>query len=865
MICVSQISVSFVQIIREVLFTLNNALVKSNPPARLEKSRVKGVKFSLIVKVILINVLLITLVSAVVNFIIYTRSTNTLADQIRDKLIMVAANSALCIDAEKIKQISGPEDEGGPVYTELQAKLQEIQKASHGKLRFIYIVKKTGNNYTYLVDATPGGDENHSTTGDKFEDDQYPDSRNGFLYPTADQEMRADPKFHTSSQSGYAPIKDAAGNTAGMIGIDMDVTVLSQEKYEMWKAAVVAFFTSIALALFLSIFFALYLTKPVSLLTKATRKISGGNFDTTVTVKRNDELGLLAESFNLMTLDLKNSHETLKQYNLELEEKVRQRTAEITLVNKEIKDILDNISQAIFTIDHKLHFNPQYSRFAPHLFGNVQFAGKSLLEVFFPIDNQMAERNQLQSWLQQIFELDSLRSWSNLKSLQPIKEISVRMKNENNYEVTKYIQLDFQPVTNTVPGDSRETVTKVMVIAQDITARKTLELEIEAKEKEHKDNINQIVEIIKMDRELFQDYIDECKEHLVEFEPKLIQLKDDRSNMDLVNDLFRIMHTIKGNARIFKLERIENEAHNVENILNTIRKNEKIMTDELLDEIFKRLDRFNEIFNGMLDIYNKISQGKSLDTGKTRSGERQRDESEILRVRVQEIDRLAELIKKAEAITAGMQAAQTVELRNLFVEAERQFRVIRKVNLGKLFVRMPRLVRDLSTELGKKVHINIKGDQIEVDKNIFDKLSDPIIHLLRNCLDHGIEKPEERVALGKPAEGTIELEASLNETNLMVEISDDGKGINLEQIKAKAVKRGLLTPEMALEITDQEAINLIFTPGFSTSDQVNAISGRGVGMDVVKNTIEEILKGNIQLITHPHHGLKVRLTIPLAG
>ncbi len=842
---------------------MNNSLVKSNQPVRLGKTGGKGVKFSLAIKVILITVLLITVVSAVVNFIIFNLSSEAMADEIHNKLIMIAANSAISIDSEKLKQITGPEDEGNPAYLELQAKLREIQKASRGKLEFVYIVTKSGNKYTYVVDSTPIGDKDHLPVGKEFAINDFPNARNGFLYPTADKTILFDTEVNAFSQSGYAPVRDSNGNVIGMIGIDMDVTVPAKETEKIRKAATIAFIASLILAILLSIVFSIYLTKPISLLTKATQKITDGNFEATVMVNRNDELGLLAESFNLMTLDLKKSHETLRNYNLELEEKVRQRTLEITQINKEVREILDNISQAIFTIDRNFNFNPQYSKFAGSLFGNLQFAGKSLLEVFFPIDNQMAERNHLHSWLQEVFDLDSLKSWGELKPSQPVREISVRTKNESGFEITKYIKIDFQPVLNPQTFDSGEMVTTIMVIAQDITERKALEQEIEKREKEHKDNINQIVEIIKMDRELFQDYIDECKEHLVEFEPKLIQLKDDRSNMDLVNDMFRIMHTIKGNARIFKLERIEHEAHNVENILNTIRKNEKVMTDELLDEIFKRLDRFNEIFNVMLDIYNKISQGKALDTGKTRSGERQRDESEILKVRVQEIDRLAELIKKVEAAVSIAGPAQVAELQNLFAETEKQFRVIRKVNLGKLFVRIPRLVRDLSKELGKKVHLNIKGENIEVDKNIFDKLSDPIIHLLRNSLDQGIERPDERISLGKPEEGTIELVASVNDSNLLVEISDDGKGINLEQIKAKAVKRGLLTPEMALDITDEEAIDLVFTPGFSANEQVNAISGRGVGMDVVKTTIENTLKGNIILLTQPYYGLKVRLIIPL--
>lgn len=845
---------------------MNNALVQPNQPVRLGKPGGQGIRFSLIIQVILIIVLLITVVPAVVNSIIFKRSSQALAAEIRNQLIMLAANSAISIDSEKLKQIARPEDEGGAAYLELQAKLQALKKASHGKIRFVYILARSGGNYTYVVDDTPIGDQGHSPVGKRFAIEDFPDAAKGFLYPTAGKTVLADKKTHTFFQSGYAPIRDAAGNGIGMIGMVMDVSVLAREAAGMRRTMAIAFLASIILAVILGIVFARYITRPISLLTKAAQRIAGGNFDAAVTVNRGDELGLLAQSFNSMALELKESHEASQKDRLELEEKVRQKEAELSQTHQAMKEILDNISQAIFTIDRHFIFSPQYSKFAGNLFGNVQFAGKNLLEVFFPIDNQMAERNFLHSWIQKVFDLDSLNNWENLKPLQPIKEISVRIKNEHRPEVTKYIQIDFQPIMGPGPGpDSREIVTKIMVIAQDITERKALELEIAKNEKEHRDNINQIVEIIKMDRELFQDYIDECKEHLVEFEPKLIQLKDDRNNMDLVNDLFRIMDTIKGNSRIFKLDGIANEADNVEHILNVIRKNEKVITDELLDEIFKRLDHFNEIFNVMLDIYNKISQGRALDTGKTRSGERQRDESEILKVRVQEIHRLAELVNQVKAAIASAGTATTAELRDLFAETEKQFRVIRKVNLGKLFGRMPGLVRDLSRELGKKVHINIKGDQIEVDKNIFDKLSDPIIHLLRHSLDHSIEKPAERISLGKPEEGTIELEASVNDSHLMVEISDDGKGINLEQIKAKAVKRGLLTPEMALDIADQDAINLVFTPGFSTSEQVNAISGRGVGMDVLKTTIENTLQGNIILLTQPNHGLKVRLIIPLAS
>ena len=295
-----------------------------------------------------------------------------------------------------------------------------------------------------------------------------------------------------------------------------------------------------------------------------------------------------------MALNLKKSHEALLHCNWELVEEIRQKTESISQIDQEIETILDNVSPAIFNIDSQLNFSPRYSKSANQIFSNVSFAGKNLLEIFFPLDNQMAERNNLGAWLQKLFGPDSAKCWETLKSLQPVKEIAVKIKTESSYESTKYFQIDFLPIMNSITPAPESIVTKIMVIVQDITERKTLESAIKKKDKEHKDHINQMVEILKLDREIFLDYIDECNEHLIEFESKLIQLKEDLNNMDLVNDLFRIMHAIKGNARIFKLEGIETEARHVESIFNMIRKGEKAITRELLEETFKRLDRFHE-------------------------------------------------------------------------------------------------------------------------------------------------------------------------------------------------------------------------------------------------------------------------------
>jgi two-component system, chemotaxis family, sensor kinase CheA len=535
---------------------------------------------------------------------------------------------------------------------------------------------------------------------------------------------------------------------------------------------------------------------------------------------------------------------------------------------KEVQDILDNMSQAIFTIDEDFKFNEQYSKFAYDIFGNIQFAERSILDVFFPNEDQKTIRESMAAWLTRVFASLGTK-WENLEALQPIREIAIKQKITDLKYNVKYINIDFQPVIDIVGIGQKEEITKIMVIVQDITEKKVLELEMGKKEQEYKDNINQIVEVIKMDQELFQDFINECKESLANFEPTLIALKDDKQNAGYINDLFRIMHTIKGNARIFKLERIAGEAHSIENIFSSIRKGEAVMDDELLSESFKKLDYFNTLFNETLDIYNKITAGKGPDTGETRATERLKDENEVVKVKVLEVNKLTELINNANIIlsedVSKLDPDKLTALENILKETKGQLRSMSKISIGKLFTRFPRMVRDTSIELGKKVKLVIKGDNIEVDKSIYDKISDPLIHILRNSLDHGLEIPADRVQLGKPEEGIIELNTWLTDSELVVEIIDNGRGLDLDKIKAKAVKKGLIAPEAALNMTDSEATELIFLPGFSTNERVTDISGRGVGMDVVKTSIEKNLNGSVHLESQMNKGLRTTLKVPLSN
>lgn len=193
-------------------------------------------------------------------------------------------------------------------------------------------------------------------------------------------------------------------------------------------------------------------------------------------------------------------------------------------------------------------------------------------------------------------------------------------------------------------------------------------------------------------------------------------------------------------------------------------------------------------------------------------------------------------------------------------EIQERVMAIRMLPIGATFNRFPRLVRDLAARNGKQVHLSISGEETELDKTVIESISDPLTHLVRNAVDHGLESPEERAAAGKPATGSIRLNAFHEGGNICITVEDDGRGLNREKILEKAATIGLVGP--AEQLSDEQVWNLIFQPGFSTADQITDVSGRGVGMDVVKRNIEA-LGGKVTIQTTPGSGTKFVLTLPL--
>ena len=185
---------------------------------------------------------------------------------------------------------------------------------------------------------------------------------------------------------------------------------------------------------------------------------------------------------------------------------------------------------------------------------------------------------------------------------------------------------------------------------------------------------------------------------------------------------------------------------------------------------------------------------------------------------------------------------------------------IRMVAVNQIFSRFPRVVRDLSRDLNKHINLVIEGEETELDKSIVEDLLDPIMHCVRNSVDHGIENPQDRTAAGKSPEGTLLLKANNEGNMIVIDIVDDGKGIDVERVRAKAIERGIIHPDKLL--SDQEAFNLIFEAGFSTADKISNVSGRGVGLDVVKTQIEKI-NGTVLVTSEHGKGTKFSIRLPL--
>ena len=306
-----------------------------------------------------------------------------------------------------------------------------------------------------------------------------------------------------------------------------------------------------------------------------------------------------------------------------------------------------------------------------------------------------------------------------------------------------------------------------------------------------------------------------------------------------------------------EVKSIEPENGNLENQITNVDEQDKIEVKESVENI------------------NESVEQKYLSNNKTKK--------EDANIRV-DVERLDELLNIVSELVLGRNQLQQVnskmgleyegsQIARELADATKQIDLMtnelqlvvmktRMVKIGKVFNRFPRLVRDLSKELNKEVNLNIVGEDTELDKTLIEEINDPLVHLIRNSIDHGIEEKEDRIAKGKSPLGNLTLAASQEGNHVLITVQDDGKGIDPEVIKRKAIEKGLITAAKAEELSDQEIYEFIFLPGFSTASKITNVSGRGVGMDVVRTNVAK-LRGIIKVESEKGKGTKMIIKLPL--
>ena len=522
-------------------------------------------------------------------------------------------------------------------------------------------------------------------------------------------------------------------------------------------------------------------------------------------------------------------------------------------------------------------------------------------------------------------------------------------------------------------------------------------------------------------------FVEEGKEHLQNMNDALLALEKDTGNESLVNEIFRVAHTLKGMAGTMGFTNMANLTHEMENVLDGIRNKEIVLTEDVIDIIFECFDVLDESvnqiassgeeskedFTGLVERLRSISKGngkedelrtntsklapyideyviniikkaeaegldaynieirlspncmlksarafivvntletmgeiihsnpsiediedekfdltfslifiskeeekkikdslnsiseleninitpiketdvndkeiefleednKSKDASNivekngTRHFERQNKVGKTVRVDIDRLDNLMNLVSELIIIKTRMDELSDISNKENMTEAiEYLERIttslhdavmkVRMVPIERVFNRFPRMVRDLSKELNKEINLQMYGEETEVDRTVIDEIGDPLIHIIRNSIDHGIETPEERVKLNKPKEGNVILKAYPDGNNVVIEVVDDGRGIDAAKVRKKAVEKDLISLEESETLSEDDIISLLFQPGFSTSDEVSDVSGRGVGLDVVKSKIESI-NGSIEIETQQNIGTKFIIRIPL--
>ncbi|HCL56827.1 MAG TPA: hypothetical protein DHW82_07445 [Spirochaetia bacterium] len=421
---------------------------------------------------------------------------------------------------------------------------------------------------------------------------------------------------------------------------------------------------------------------------------------------------------------------------------------------------------------------------------------------------------------------------------------------------------------------------------------------------------------INIDPEIFSVFVLEAQERINRTINHLLNLEKNGIQISIINDIKREVHTLKGAAKMLGLKNINQATHILENFFKEFEENPDLINNTIITNMLYIMDNIEKAINKLPDeeIQIDISSLENLDISLPPESKKEIPPFQIFEQEEKEPDEtdiIEKTSRRSEFIyVKGDKVKSLLNFCNIFnnyygrfdfflnqlkdfsnyLQNDEENRVFEKilnqyeheinfyklsarqlqdniselllVPLSSIFNNLPRLVRDISLEKGKKSEIVITGSEVGIDKRLIEDVKIMLMHIIRNAIDHGIEMPEERKAKGKTECGRIELKAAVVQDNIIIELKDDGKGLDIELIKQKAIKQNMVSKEKAESLSKEQIIDFIFQSGFSTAEQVTDISGRGVGMDIVAD-IMRALNSELIVSSEFHHGTQFILKLPL--
>lgn len=414
-------------------------------------------------------------------------------------------------------------------------------------------------------------------------------------------------------------------------------------------------------------------------------------------------------------------------------------------------------------------------------------------------------------------------------------------------------------------------------------------------------------------------FLEELDEQLQYIEEEVLRLEHEGATDTAVDRLFRAAHTLKGSSAAMGYHKMKEVTHQLEHLLHQVRNGERTVTKPLINLMFTGLDVMKGLqaeivrtdaetsdISPLLQQLQQFSMNAASESvipeppnafsggakeelpGDVGQPPAQRSvytetksKSQTIRVNIERLDHLMNLAGELVIDQTRIQQVNTLfrqrfgsddlveelfqlsdHLSLLIGELQDGVMKARMLPIEQLYNRFPRMIRDLAESLGKQVDLILQGKDTELDRTLIEEIGDPLIHLLRNAVDHGIEAPEQRRLSGKSERGTVTLSSAHQDNHVVISIRDDGAGIDADKLRGSAVSKGLLSQTEARRLSDEEALQLIFKPGFSTASAVSDVSGRGVGMDIVRNNIER-MSGMIDVETVKGQGTLFRIRLPL--